>query len=677
MDVKEHFYTDDPAAGPADVRTNPPGIEYYFLGNGHIQAAVQVCPDIATTPLGLLLMRPGRFGPKRAALTFDQETGLRQTMIRIHAADRLYQPRPGQVDARWTDRDGVPAVRITWRDGAVCAEETLYCPDRDTPTLAREIRVRAEQAEPDELTFSTGPSNRPIETTIPGRNVSSKIVCLTYRLQDDESIPAVIIEWCEPVPPSRDAVIHAQNLAACRTSSILLDHLYAAARNQLPAVLGTRGQMDGSIWQYNHEWIRDQAMVARSLAMLGETGLARAMLDRLLAEFVTQDGATVDSDVLRDERDVELDQNGELLFALKAYVDWTGDETILHEHWDRIAAVAEFPLRDAFRHDPSGLLHNEREYWERHALHGIEDGMDVMNQFFHSIGLFDAAALARLVGRDDQAQRSRDEADRLRRAMLHDQRYGLVHDGRLIKRRALNGDVQETITAPPGVDLPDEVPLMQDGPHRLNPDASTALPVAMEFIDPADRVARRTLDELEQLWNQAWNGGGYGRYHVTSEADSPGSWPFPSLFIARAYFETGDDEKVWRILHWLASAPGGKAGSWFEFYGPRPIPPYPQIGIVPWTWAELIGLFIHHLLGVRPFFDGLVLRPRLLRGLDRAEATLPLRGHRLHLVLRRAGDAESPGFHVDGVGHDFRPEGLRLLLPSADVHVEAVLPADS
>ena len=95
MDVKEHFYTDDPAAGPADVRTNPPGIEYYFLGNGHIQAAVQVCPDIATTPLGLLLMRPGRFGPKRAALTFDQETGLRETMIRICAADRLYQPRPG------------------------------------------------------------------------------------------------------------------------------------------------------------------------------------------------------------------------------------------------------------------------------------------------------------------------------------------------------------------------------------------------------------------------------------------------------------------------------------------------------------------------------------------------------------------------------------------------------
>ena len=34
-------------------------------------------------------------------------------------------------------------------------------------------------------------------------------------------------------------------------------------------------------------------------------------------------------------------------------------------------------------------------------------------------------------------------------------------------------------------------------------------------------------------WNQAWTDGGYGRYHTSSEPDSPGPWPFASLFVAR------------------------------------------------------------------------------------------------------------------------------------------------
>lgn len=40
MEVKEHFYSDDPARGPADAKTTLPGVQYFFLGNGLIQAAV-------------------------------------------------------------------------------------------------------------------------------------------------------------------------------------------------------------------------------------------------------------------------------------------------------------------------------------------------------------------------------------------------------------------------------------------------------------------------------------------------------------------------------------------------------------------------------------------------------------------------------------------------------------
>ncbi|MCX6145448.1 MAG: hypothetical protein NTZ35_19750 [Ignavibacteriales bacterium] len=138
------------------------------------------------------------------------------------------------------------------------------------------------------------------------------------------------------------------------------------------------------------------------------------------------------------------------------------------------------------------------------------------------------------------------------------------------------------------------------------------------------------------MWNQRWTTGGYARYNVTSEPDSPGSWPFATMFLARAYFEAGNDEKVWRALNWLLNCPGGKAGAWFECHADRPVPPLPPLGIVPWTWAELAVFFVHHLLGVRPNKNELVIRPRLLSGLDKARASLTLRGQRIDLTVTRA-----------------------------------------
>jgi hypothetical protein len=143
--------------------------------------------------------------------------------------------------------------------------------------------------------------------------------------------------------------------------------------------------------------------------------------------------------------------------------------------------------------------------------------------------------------------------------------------------------------------------------------------------------------------------------------------------VARACFEAGDDPKVWRILDWLALLPGAQAGTWFEFYGPRPVPPWPQVGITPWTWAEMVCLFIHHFLGVRPGRDGLILRPRLLRGLERMEATLRLLDARLHLVVRASSGKEARGFYVDGKFLEAEQDFIIIPLPKSDITVEAVL----
>jgi hypothetical protein len=90
MDVKEHFYSDNPAKGPEEAQTTLAGVNYLFLGNGLIQAAVQVNTSKKGTPLGLLLMHPEKFGPKSKSLTFDPVSGPKQTVLCILSESKVY-----------------------------------------------------------------------------------------------------------------------------------------------------------------------------------------------------------------------------------------------------------------------------------------------------------------------------------------------------------------------------------------------------------------------------------------------------------------------------------------------------------------------------------------------------------------------------------------------------------
>jgi hypothetical protein len=96
-------------------------------------------------------------------------------------------------------------------------------------------------------------------------------------------------------------------------------------------------------------------------------------------------------------------------------------------------------------------------------------------------------------------------------------------------------------------------------------------------------------------------------------------------------------------------------GAWFEFYGQRFAPPFPQVGIIPWTWAELVLLFVHHILGVRPGARGVHIRPRLLAGLQHVEARLPVGAGWLDLSLHAAESASPVSTIVD------RPTGTTRL----------------
>jgi hypothetical protein len=211
---------------------------------------------------------------------------------------------------------------------------------------------------------------------------------------------------------------------------------------------------------------------------------------------------------------------------------------------------------------------------------------------------------------------------------------------------------------------------MEDGPRSLDPDSSCVLPIVHEFIDPRSDLAKNTLEFMEGLWNQRWDTGGYGRYNAESEADSPGAWPFASIFIARGFVEIGDHTNVWRVLRWLANAPGSVSGSWFEFFGNRIAPPYAQNGIIPWSWAEMVSLFVHHLFGVRPDLAGVTVRPRLLAGLDKMHATVRVGEHKITLEVCRAESEADRGALVDSAHIPWQNDCVRLPLPSSDVDVK-------
>lgn len=649
VNVAEHVYHDDPSAGHPDVRTRLSGASYFFLGNGEIQAAVQFSPTGEGTPLGLLIMDPDRLGKKRDSLTMDGENGLDGTMVRIDVQSAEMAPRPPHVDVAWLPACEVPTVEARWRDGSVRVVERFSCPSDGEPRLVREVSVTCAGLPTRQVTLRLGGGVHALELDGAGHGRAWAV----YDLDRREATLAVRVSTTPPAAGPRSHLWAGR--AVVSFNDPVMDPLFDAARWQLPAAVSSRGCLDGSIWQYNREWVRDQAAIALALTQLGHRPIAATMLRRLLSDFVSPEGATVDSSEIRGRDDVELDQNGVLLWALEQYVHWTADLGLVGSQWARVKALADYPLRPEFRHNASGMLSGSREYWERHAAHGIEPGIELVYQMFVSMGLSSAAALARMLGHTDDERRWLAAAHDLRHAWLSHPTYAL-HDSRgFVKRRTLDGRVQEHATARPGSGLPAGVPLASDRLHWLNPDTCAVLPIVFGQVDPGSPVAQATLDSVEALWNQDWKDGGYGRYHVSSEPDSPGPWPFASLFVARAAVEAGRSESVWRTLRWLRAVAGGASGAWFEFYGERFAPPFPQVGVIPWTWAEIVLLFVHHILGVRPGARGIHIRPRLLPGLQHVEARLPIGSGWLDLTLHANESASPVSTVID------RPDGTTRL----------------
>jgi len=685
-----------------DFQSNIEGTEYYFIGNGLILAAIQsVRTSTDGTHCGLLLMSPEHFGRKMSTYLYHPERGLLFSRSLVTIDKKVYAPNPQESKLYWEYQHDVPTIVIEWKAGSCTVREELFCPAYDA-AIIRKMAVRNDSTTEVEASFmawlypnlmffdeyhvdrsrmtltARGYQTLCLFTDTDAMAGSRNLNIQLGRLAAGETKTSTVFLTLnfsreEFEKKNQQAMIsetqqywHAR--ASFHSKNPLLDHIFSASKTGIRSAIARSGKMDGSIWQYNMEWVRDQSMVACAAAMSGFTDISAALNRRMLAKSVDDTGMTVESSRFVPPETIELDQNGELLYSLYTHWVWTGDDSILREYWPKIKNVAEYVLQPMFLNPETGLVKNSREYWERDPGFGVKEGYENSYQLWNIVGLEKASIMAGYMNDKGLANQWMAASAKMNRSFVSHPKYSLVEDGRFIKRRLVSGEQQTRFEPPNRAAMPPGMPLNVENINYCDPDTSSVLPIVYGVVDPTSPLAKQTLASMEVLWNQRWKTGGYSRYHVSSEPDSPGPWPFATMFVARAYLEAGDHEKVWRALDWLGQVQGGKAGAWFECYGQRPTPPLPPLGIVVWTWAEILMFLIDHMLGVRPEPQKLRIRPRLLDGLGKVDATVVLQSNRVALTIEKTSKEKFA--LIDGVKKKLDKGVLEIPIPRRDVDIK-------
>lgn len=422
-------------------------------------------------------------------------------------------------------------------------------------------------------------------------------------------------------------------LSAISTSDNLISSLYRNASFALPGMVSVNGRMDAGVFEYGNQWVRDGSNVSMGLIYSGSFESARGLLNYILSDLVSDEGTTAIAGGFDAPDREQFDQMGMLMNALKLYNDWTGDQSLLTTYSKKILALIERPLNPVFR-DSTGMVHNKREFWKR----TFSDGYEMVYQVYMIQGLRCASDLAGVLGVPEKGPEWRKQANVFLNARLHHPTRSLVNQGALIKRRNVNGKIAD-LSEGRRKSGKNDAPVPTEYYHRLNPDATYAIPILLGIIDPVSDLARRSLDKLEQIWNARWSMGGYERYHSSSQEDQPGPWTFGTAFIARAQHDAGLTERSRRSLEWLNDIQGGKAGAWFEEL-PLNRSQVRFCGIVPWTSAEVTSFVVRHWLGVKISGDELIIRPNLYADTQNVSTDLRFRLGRLKIQIDRNGKKE-------------------------------------
>jgi len=671
------------------------GREYFVIRSGRAQVVFQLDrADLGSAFTRMVFdMEDARQSErKERALNFDPETGFASTALRVELGGFGFTAFGEQTESHWMIIDGMPAVEVMWWAGGVKVTERvaplssanafLETIELDGAGLAGGDVVNAKLFLP--RGQASGRGSVLVQNSEKYGCAIAVIGDAKVQINEEEGSVTIGPVAVGPKIKASVEILHVfqipsrgadalkdqvrsladgienrkkETKAAWDASTTIvtddktLKEIYNKARFGLPGLIADDGTMNAGIFQYGRQWVRDTSNSALGALHAGHFELARAALTRVLTDLVSDEGATAIASHYDNPDQEELDQMGELLHVLKSYRDWTGDESLVRDHRAKLLALVERPLQPIFR-DETGMVHNRREFWER----TFDDAYELIYQAYVVRGLRDAVDLAPLLDAQDRVERWTTEANRTLETMLRHSTRALVADGHLIKRRNVTGEIANLI--PTGRGGHPDVPFRTEKNNCLNPDASAGLVIALGLVDPHSELARKTLDDLEQLWNSRWFGGGFERYNSSSQQDTPGPWPFASCFILRALHDAGQYERSRRVLEWLNSVQGGRTGFWFEEI-PTLRSNTKYCGIIPWTSGEIALFVVRHVLGIR--FEGarMAIKPALYPQSPAVSADLRFRQGRVRLTIEGSGAIKRSD--LDGKKLDHRPDGSIVL----------------
>jgi hypothetical protein len=648
------------------------GREYFVLRSGRAKMIVQadrVDLGPAFTFILVDATNPSQTHRKEMAFNFAPPGGFTSSALQVVLGGYPFTALGNRTETRWVDLHEIPAVEAVWWAGGIRVTERIRALGNkgtfqrsiqlDGADLAGEVNVELRLSVPQgtlrgegSILLQQGEGFQSCLVSMgkgPARADEAKgqlmigpvavaprahVTVETALLVEVPPSPAdEVLAQARSLQASGMQKVQEQTKQAWATASVLatgdktVQEIYDKARVGLPGMIFEDGTMDAGIFWYGNQWVRDSSNTALGAIHAGMFEVARSVLQKILTTMINKEGGTMVASAFEKPDMEELDQMGVLLHALKAYGDWTGDDSLVREHRAALLAMIERPLQPQFR-DATGMVHDRREYWERN----FDDGYELIYQTYVALGLRDAADMAPALGAEAEAGRWKQEADRVLHAVLSDPTRSLVVDGRLIKRRTVAGEVADSL--PTWAHFEPDIPSLTETYHRLNPDTASALPIALGLIAPRSAIASKTLDDLEPLWNARWSDGGYGRYNASSEPGTPGSWPLATCFVLRAQHDAGLYERSRRSLEWLNTVPGGGSGAWFEEI---PSLSSHDAALIPWVSGEITLFVIYHWLGVR--FEGGrgILRPNLYPGGPSVTADLRFHKGRLHLELDGSG----------------------------------------
>ena len=648
------------------------GREYFMVRSGAFQWLVQTDrADLGPAVTGYLFDADSiTKNTKKDSYNYNPTTGVKSSALEVVSAKSNYAFTAfgEQTRVRWINIDNVPTIDATWWANGVRVNER-FSGLFDKNTIRRSISLTGADLYGEEQVFlrlylpesNAIAANRSLfvkhkdcfQSLIVGGKESVRldeknglieigpiklvphqtVVVETYlfaALANPKITPDYFSRQIDSIA-NRATQYAAETCAKWNSTSkietkdTLVQQMFDITKSVLPSIISAKGVMRTGPFQYGAEWIRDASQFSLGLTSSGYFEQAHALLEHCLRDMLNAEGKTMICGEFNNPDMEQFDQTGELILALRWYSDFSGDYSLVETYRNKLIALVERPLKYNFR-DSTGLVHNRREFWEQ----SMNDAYELSYNTYVAVGLEEAAVLADHLGVPEKKNSWLKEAETIKKTILKI----LVHDSTFIKRRNITGDIANYLTNERGA--PD-VPCKSAVHHLIYPDATMALPIIFGLVKPNSPLVVNTLNQLEQLHNERWFGGGYDRYNSSSEINMPGPWGIAGALIMRGQHTGGMLERSRQTLEWFRNVQGGNSGLYYEQIPLIAKSQQNWLGLVSWPSGEIPYFFVRNYLGISFEKDSIRICPQLYPNSPSVQANLRFRKGRLKVEIDGSG----------------------------------------